>query len=345
MIDRKAAPKFAINARGTLLPAYSYPLSSEMKNPNEREWVALSQTTPESCASDKEGGVPVPQQGKSQFTRILFVDDEPGLCATMSAILKMHGYDVIAVQTVNDALAQITSAQFDVLISDLNIGSPGDGFTVVSAMRRTQPTCITLILTGYPGFDSALEAIRSQVDDYLIKPAAIPTLIELIEKTLESPRPGTHAPTKRISQILRECVFEITQRTLKEMKSDPGLGALSLTDEQRIEFIPRTIEDLAAILDSPEPEQAMKDAIESAQVKVAKRNRQGYTAPLLVRHVRLLEQAIYDVIHEHLLSLNLSYFMFDLKRLSAALIIQLEHALLSFLESEPRLSRQAEQDR
>ena len=69
------------------------------------------------------------------------------------------------------------SAQFDVLISDLNIGQPGDGFTVVSAMRRSQPACITLILTGYPGFDTALEAIRSQVDDYLIKPAAIPTLI------------------------------------------------------------------------------------------------------------------------------------------------------------------------
>jgi hypothetical protein len=183
------------------------------------------------------------------------------------------------------------------------------------------------------------------VDDYLIKPAAIPTLIELIERTLQKPRPGAHAPKKRISQILRESVFEITQRTLKEMKSDPGLGALSLTDDQRIEFIPRTIEDLAAILDASEPEQAMKDAIESAKVKVAKRNRQGYTAPLLVRHVRLLEQAIYDVIHEHLLSLNLSYFMFDLKRLSAALIIQLEHALLSFLEAEPRLSRRAEQDR
>ena len=78
----------------------------------------------------------------------------------MPAILRQHGYDVTAVGTVNEALAQITSAPFDVLISDLNIGHPGDGFTVVSAMRRTQPTCITLILTGYPGFDSALEAIR-----------------------------------------------------------------------------------------------------------------------------------------------------------------------------------------
>jgi YesN/AraC family two-component response regulator len=37
-----------------------------------------------------------------------------------------------------------------------------------------QPKCVTLILTGYPGFDSALKALRNQVDDYLIKPADIP---------------------------------------------------------------------------------------------------------------------------------------------------------------------------
>jgi hypothetical protein len=37
------------------------------------------------------------------------------------------------------SLGLITERKFDVLISDLNIGHPGDGFTVVSAMRRLQP--------------------------------------------------------------------------------------------------------------------------------------------------------------------------------------------------------------
>ena len=46
-------------------------------------------------------------------------------------------------------------ATFDVLLSDLNIGQPGDGFTVVSAMRRVQPKAATFILTGYPDFDTA----------------------------------------------------------------------------------------------------------------------------------------------------------------------------------------------
>jgi hypothetical protein len=44
-----------------------------------------------------------------------------------------------------------------------------------------------------------------------------------------------------------------------------------------------------------------------------------------------LEQAIYDVIHEHMRSLNLSYFMFDLKRLNASLGIQFEYWLTKVL--------------
>src|SRR4051812_26237080 len=112
--------------------------------------------------------------------KILFVDDEPAIRATLPQILRLHGFEVTSAADVGEALQAISNQQFDVLISDLNIGSPGDGFTVVSAMRRTQPSCVTLILTGYPAFETALEAIRSQVDDYLIKPAGVQDLVNAI---------------------------------------------------------------------------------------------------------------------------------------------------------------------
>jgi CheY-like chemotaxis protein len=277
--------------------------------------------------------------------RILFVDDEPSLRLTMPAILREHGYEVASVGTVSEALTQIASAQFDILISDLNIGQAGDGFTVVSAMRRTQPTCITLILTGYPGFDSALEAIRRQVDDYLIKPASIPSLIKLIEQKLQNPKPGTGAATKRISQVLRESAFEITQRALQEMKSDSALGMLPITDEQRIEFTPNTLDELAAMLESSEPEQgqAVSAIIQGASVRGGRRYQLGYTIPLLSTYVRLLERVIYDVIHQQMLTLNLSYFMFDLKRLNDVLGFQLEYTQIAFLKVAGQMQRQSVQ--
>jgi len=280
---------------------------------------------------------------QEQGVRILFVDDEPNLVQTMPAILRQHGYDVTAVSSVNEALTQITHAQFDILLSDLNIGQPGDGFTVVSAMRRTQPACVTFILTGYPGFDSALEAIRNQVDDYLIKPTPIPTLITLIEQKLRNPEAGKVAATKRLSQVLRENTFEITQHSLRKMKLNPALGAVPLTDERRIEFTPHTLEEMATILESDEPDQLTEDAISSAKMHGAKRYQEGYTIPLLAIHARVVEQAIYEVVHEHLRSLNLSYFMFDLRCLNALLGIQLEHMLQAFVNVEQRIGRHAGQ--
>ena len=97
--------------------------------------------------------------------RLLFVDDEPNIRLTLSWYLEDKGFSVATVATVPEALSLITQETFEVLIADLNVGQAGDGFTVVSAMRRTQPRAVTFILTGYPAFETALEAIRLQVDD------------------------------------------------------------------------------------------------------------------------------------------------------------------------------------
>ncbi len=278
--------------------------------------------------------------GQKGAVRILFVDDDPNIFLMLPFTLRQQGYDVTAVRTVSEALTQIKTAQFDVLISDLNIGHPGNGLSVVSEMHWTQPTCITFILTGSPDVDSVLEAMRSQVDDYLIKPAPIPRLLSMLERKLQNPKPSTGAATKRISQVLRENILEITQRTLSEMKSDPALGAVPITDEQRIEHTARTIEELAAMLESAEPEQAARDFVEGEAMRGARRYQLGYTIPLLAAEVRLLEGAIYCVIHKHLLSLDLSYFMLDLKRLNNSLGLYLEHTQIACLKAEQRIGHQ-----
>ena len=60
-------------------------------------------------------------------SRVLFVDDEPGIRTTLSAILEMHGFEVTTCSSVPEALAEIQQNSFDVLLTDLNIGQPGDG--------------------------------------------------------------------------------------------------------------------------------------------------------------------------------------------------------------------------
>ena len=116
---------------------------------------------------------------------ILFVDDEEGIRLTLPPILTEHGFTVTAVGNVSDALAQINRTKYDVLVSDLNIHEPGDGFLVIAAMHFRQPKCVSLVLTGYPALDSAVEGIRLGIADYFVKPVEIEDLVKAINLKLK----------------------------------------------------------------------------------------------------------------------------------------------------------------
>lgn len=269
--------------------------------------------------------------------RVLCVDDEPAIRLTLPEVLGVHGFEVTSTATVSEALYEITSHDFDVLISDLNVGFPGDGFTVVSAMRRTHPDCVNFILTGYPEFESALQTIRNQVDDYLLKPADIPQMVTIIQQRLRDRSRGARrpAPMKRVARVLRDRSFDIVQRTLTAMKENVELSALPLSDEERIRHIPAVLSELAGLLESG-ADPAREDLIKIVGWRGQERMKQGYSIPMLATSICLLEQTIYDVIHESLFALDLSFLLRDLKRLSESLAVQLGETLRAYLRAEER---------
>ena len=269
--------------------------------------------------------------------RLLFVDDEPCLRATMSDILRQHSFEVTAAATVPEALTIIASQPFDVLLSDLNIGQPGDGFTVVSAMRRTQPNCATLIMTGYPDFETALQAIRNQVDDYIVKPASIPVLVETIERKLLAccaSRPDL--PNQRVANVIAENVETIVQRALVRLKEDPEMAALPLNDEQRtFPFAPLLLEAAEMLHSQPDQPLSARSLI-SAGMRGHIRRLQGYSAAQLVDSMGVLEETVYTVVDEKLLLLDISVLMGDVRRLHHCLNLQLRESVRAFLETAER---------
>ena len=114
------------------------------------------------------------------------MDDEEGIRATLPLLLEQRGFDVRVAANVSEALSAMRTYDFDVLLSDLNIGKDDDGFSVVQAMRKAHPHCVNILLTGYPGFESALQAMHDDVDDYFVKPADLDSLVGTIERKLRS---------------------------------------------------------------------------------------------------------------------------------------------------------------
>jgi len=115
---------------------------------------------------------------------LLFVDDEPSIRLTLPPILEQSGFEIRVADSVQSALKEISGQKFDVLLSDLNIGEPRDGFLVVKAAREANPRCVAILLTGYPDLDSEMESIKKEIDGYFVKPADIENLLKTIEQKL-----------------------------------------------------------------------------------------------------------------------------------------------------------------
>lgn len=263
-------------------------------------------------------------------TRILFVDDELGIRLTLGPILEKHGFAVATAATVSEALEKINRDKFDVLLSDLNIGQPGDGFTVVSAMRRVQPDACTFILTGYPDFETALQAIRNQVDDYLLKPTDVPTLLGAIQHKLTTRRPHLLEPAvKRVSELLIENVQQITREWLHAVKDDSDLDGIVVSESERIDHIPPLLAELARRVDS-RIEQKSKSLHAIGYEHGKQRARHGYSIPQLVVELRLLQRVISTVLQRNLIRMDLSTVISDMIEVGEALQEQLEYSIRGF---------------
>jgi ActR/RegA family two-component response regulator len=265
--------------------------------------------------------------------KLLLVDDELSIRTTLSAILEMHGFEVRACADVPQGLAAINSERFDVLLSDLNIGEPGDGFTVVSAMRRTQPEAVTIIITGYPAFETALQAIRSQVDDYVVKPTKTEDLVRMIQQRLE--RQDRHYPPalRKVSFVLEEAKEIIIHRFATALRADRDFPAQNLSPKDLSIHLAELLDEMVVILHGG-LESAIHSDASFSERHGRTRLRQGFTAPQLVEEMSIFRTIVYSVLQENLLSIDVSTVIPDMVRIGQILDARLGESLRAYLAAE-----------
>lgn len=260
--------------------------------------------------------------------RLLFVDDEPSIRLTLPPILEKAGFEVHVAESVADALFEINSFQFDALVTDLNIGEEGDGFLVASGMRHIQPNCTVFILTGYPAFETALQAIHTQVDDYLVKPVEIDSLVNALKGKLESPAAKTEA--KRISALLKEKSAEIEAGILATLRREAKASSNSF--EELTGFLSGFLGAVIDFMDHS-TDKLKAEALHSAAQYGQWRARGGASAATVARDFRLLQEAAYQQIQKNLTVTDLLPLISDLERLGIGLNMLMEQSLQSFVGS------------
>jgi len=171
------------------------------------------------------GGIAAPDSLRDDF-RVLVVDDESAVRATLRRLLEMVGFDVREATDGNDAVALLATSDVDVVLTD--IAMPGmDGIALLEAIRSRDADLPVVLLSGLPALETAIQAVELGAFRYLMKPFDARTLVATLEMAGKLYRV---ARLRRIAQFRAEeqpCVVPIEfdrNQALSEAMSSIGFA-------------------------------------------------------------------------------------------------------------------------
>lgn len=262
--------------------------------------------------------------------RVLLVDDDTGVREVTQETLQAQGFEVIPAANVSEALIQIVSNQFDVLVTDLHMPDPGDGFVVAAAMRHFWPSARTVIISGFPDVDAAMQAISLQVDAILTKPVPPAELKQTLLKQ-RNPQPPAK-PRKSVADILERRIDVTLQHWLFRVKKAAELMTVPLSDDERLRHLPEILHSIANRLareaeysDAPSPANSLYGTC---------RRHQNYTVFMLVQEWRILQSCISETIHRNLQLVDFSLLIPDLMLIADEVNSHLEQSLHGYFNAK-----------
>jgi CheY-like chemotaxis protein len=259
------------------------------------------------------------------------VDDNTTLLATLRMVLEHNGFEVVPAVNVNEALKFIGSQTFDVLLSDLHMPQPGDGLTVVSAMRNSQPKAVTLIFSAYPEMSQATAALLKQADEILLKPLGVEVLVHAIRERMATGAKPEPSPVEDVASILEHATQSTIEDWLRAVQLVPEAILVRMKDEERCAHLPQLFRDLISRLRSPLPlgthALVSKAAAEHGQL----RRQQGYTAAMLVEESRMLQVSIFQTLQNNLSKIDFSLLLVGVMAIADEVDSQLAQQMASYI--------------
>jgi two-component system, NtrC family, response regulator PilR len=138
--------------------------------------------------------------------RILVVDDEESTRTTLHDYFTEIGYNVVTADDGEDALKKFVPGAFDCVISDLFMPEI-DGIELLKRIRVEDSDVFFLMITGFPGLDSAINAMKEGAYDYITKPFHMDDMRLKVERALHVKK--TEASLKRVKGLFLSFIILI----------------------------------------------------------------------------------------------------------------------------------------
>lgn len=139
-----------------------------------------------------------------QEALFLIVDDEQEVCNFFRYLLQKKGYSAVTANTGAEAFAIIEKERFATALVDLKLPD-ANGIDILKKIKKVQPECEVIIITGYSTIKSAVEAIQHGAFDYVEKPFVdIDEMEKLLDRSLNAKE-----EIERLSEDQKELGFII----------------------------------------------------------------------------------------------------------------------------------------
>jgi DNA-binding response OmpR family regulator len=125
------------------------------------------------------------QKEEKRNGKILLVEDDPRLLDVTYEILDYENYQVTTATNGEVAINRLCENDFDLVITDLNLGQ-GSGISVLKKAKELNSGTRVIIMTGNVDVAFAIEALRLNADDYLLKPFNLYDLLDRVSHCLNN---------------------------------------------------------------------------------------------------------------------------------------------------------------
>lgn len=157
---------------------------------------------------------------------ILLVDDDHFILTGIGQILESEGYQVATAENGEIAFELLEQTTYDLVITDL-VMDRIDGIQVLKKAKEHNPDIMVIILTGYGDMTSAIDALRLNADDYMLKPCQPEEMNFRVAACLE--KLELSRKIQLYEQILPVCC--VCKKIRDDSGHEPGKGPWMNVDE------------------------------------------------------------------------------------------------------------------
>ena len=130
--------------------------------------------------------------------KILVVDDDAASTELLKEIFQAQNWQVETANTPEDALDLAETEKFDLLVSDVNLEAEKSGLDLLKILRERMPV---ILVTGFGTLETAVEASREGVWDFISKPFKVEEVVQTARRALERTKAETSDETPEVELV------------------------------------------------------------------------------------------------------------------------------------------------